>query len=104
MRALAEVMIASIDLVRAEVRAGRRAALKWLMVLLALSLVLVIGGIFLLFGLGLILTSLFTAMDNVMPSALALLLTGLAALLAAAGCAWVVLRNVDDCAKGDGKR
>ena len=104
MRALAEVMIASIDLVRAEVRAGRRAALKWLMVLLALSLVLVIGGVFLLFGLGLILTSLFTAMDNVMPSALALLLTGLAALLAAAGCAWVVLRNVDDCVKGDEKR
>ena len=93
-------MIATIDLVRVELRAGRRAALKWLMVLLALSLVMVIGGVFLLFGIGLILTALFAAMDNVMPSALALLLTGLAALFAAGGCAWIVLRNVSDDGTG----
>lgn len=89
-------MIAAIDLVRAELRAGRRAALKWLMIVLALSLVMVVGGVFLLCGIGLILTALFAAMDTVMPSAVALLLTGLAALLTAGGCAWIVLRNVSN--------
>lgn len=96
MRVLADVMIAAIDLVRAELRAGRRAALKWLLIILALSLVLIIGGVFLLLGAALILTALFVAMDIVMPSAVALLLTGLTAFFAAGGCAWVVFQNVRD--------
>ncbi len=96
MRVLADVMIAAIDLVRAELRAGGRAALKWLMVVLALSLVLIIGGVLLFLGIALLLTALFAAMDIVMPSAVALLLTGLVALLTAGGCAWIVYQNVSD--------